>query len=695
MATGEELDLPVAGKVPASEIRERLFPHHVKDFARINHGSYGSAPLPVLREQERIRMQCLAQPDLFLNKQLEGLMLAARQEVALEVGCRDVNHLVLLDNVTTAAAMVAALVAEHIRAGAASWTPEDTKDSHAGAASAGAFHAGDVGSGVELSTSQQGEESHGHQASLRPRNSALASAQQHVVLISSHSYAAVRKCFEHYILPAKGVIETVPLPFPHPTPEAILRSFTDAAERVTKSNRQVVLAVVDHVSSMPSLILPVADIVSSLHACGVHWVFVDGAHAVGSVDVDVEALGADFYSSNLHKWAFAPLSAAFLHCKHAALVGPGAGPGCTSGSNSSRMVTSASDHTSAHVARACSGNSASKDTSASPSSETSGGACNSVRVCNGSSSGTSCACTSGPADEPHLTLQALELDAESEHTTHARPVGPTSGTPEVCSFQHTSSTPGMNALPGTSRTPGNHRSPGSRETPVGCTSGSTRGTPGVDALPGTKGTPGARLHHPVVSHGYDTGLGGECFYTGTRDYSAILAAPAGLRVGRALGGGSLKGLREHNHKGVMAMARMLAAAWGTCVSVPEEMCASMAMVALPQGGVRVRSQEEADAVRDRLREEFRVEAPVLYVVPPVNGRVLNQVGGVLSHHQLRSMQDAEGGDISRYYPGHVRVSHQVYNTEEDYWRLRDAMLDICQKMGSQQGLGPGLPLDAL
>ena len=41
-------------------------------------------------------------------------------------------------------------------------------------------------------------------------------------------------------------------------------------------------------------------------------VLVDGAHAPGAIDVDIGALGVDWYVANLHKWAFAPRSCGVL-----------------------------------------------------------------------------------------------------------------------------------------------------------------------------------------------------------------------------------------------------------------------------------------------------------------------------------------------------------------------------------------------
>jgi len=69
--------------------------------------------------------------------------------------------------------------------------------------------------------------------------------------------------------------------------------------------------VLDHVTSETALVPPVAALAAACRAHGVA-VLVDGAHAPGAIPLDVASLGVDWYTGNLHKWAMAPRSSAFL-----------------------------------------------------------------------------------------------------------------------------------------------------------------------------------------------------------------------------------------------------------------------------------------------------------------------------------------------------------------------------------------------
>jgi isopenicillin-N epimerase len=61
------------------------------------------------------------------------------------------------------------------------------------------------------------------------------------------------------------------------------------------------LAVIDHVVSQAPAHLPVAALCALCSAAGA-LSLVDGAHAVGALPLCLPRLGADFYTSNAHKW---------------------------------------------------------------------------------------------------------------------------------------------------------------------------------------------------------------------------------------------------------------------------------------------------------------------------------------------------------------------------------------------------------
>jgi selenocysteine lyase/cysteine desulfurase len=92
----------------------------------------------------------------------------------------------------------------------------------------------------------------------------------------------------------------------------ILAKVENVLEQYVDCN--IVLAVYDHISSVPAVVFPVIQLTAMFKQRGI-LSLVDGAQAVGQATINIKELGADYYLSNCHKWLFAPKASAFLYVR--------------------------------------------------------------------------------------------------------------------------------------------------------------------------------------------------------------------------------------------------------------------------------------------------------------------------------------------------------------------------------------------
>ncbi len=125
------------------------------------------------------------------------------------------------------------------------------------------------------------------------------------IVLTSHVYGAVRQAVRHVAARTGARIVEVAVPVPVAGPQDFVSAIAAA---ITPRAR---LIVVDHVASPSSLILPVAQIVALARQAGV-CVVIDGSHAPGLLALDLNALDADYYVGNCHKWLCNPKGAGFI-----------------------------------------------------------------------------------------------------------------------------------------------------------------------------------------------------------------------------------------------------------------------------------------------------------------------------------------------------------------------------------------------
>jgi selenocysteine lyase/cysteine desulfurase len=127
-------------------------------------------------------------------------------------------------------------------------------------------------------------------------------------IFALQDYGAMRVHF-HQQKKRYGIIcKEVSVPNHPKSDEEIIKLYESQITPKTK------LLMVCHMVNITGQILPIRKICDMAHSHGVE-VMVDGAHAVGHINVDITELNCDYYGSSLHKWLSVPLGAGILFVK--------------------------------------------------------------------------------------------------------------------------------------------------------------------------------------------------------------------------------------------------------------------------------------------------------------------------------------------------------------------------------------------
>ncbi len=125
------------------------------------------------------------------------------------------------------------------------------------------------------------------------------------VIVLDHVYNAMRQSLrrlEHESgVVLREAVVTLPL--------RSSRAFVDAV--VQEITPRTKMLLIDHITSPTALIVPVAEIGAIAAARGI-FMLIDGAHAPGSIDLNIDRIPCDAYTANLHKWCCAPKGCAFV-----------------------------------------------------------------------------------------------------------------------------------------------------------------------------------------------------------------------------------------------------------------------------------------------------------------------------------------------------------------------------------------------
>lgn len=128
------------------------------------------------------------------------------------------------------------------------------------------------------------------------------------ILTSDHEYGACDNAWSFICQKTGASYIHQPISLPAVSANEIVEQFWGGVTARTK------VIYLSHITSATALCLPIEEICRRARQAGIITV-IDGAHAPGQMHLNLEALAADFYVGNCHKWMLGAKGAGFLYAR--------------------------------------------------------------------------------------------------------------------------------------------------------------------------------------------------------------------------------------------------------------------------------------------------------------------------------------------------------------------------------------------
>ena len=114
------------------------------------------------------------------------------------------------------------------------------------------------------------------------------------ILVTSLTYASCHNAAKVVCKDTGAKLHILEITFPITDKESVIKLYREYLEQ----HPHVKMALVDHITSPSSVLMPVKEIVSACHSKDVR-VMVDGAHAPGQLELRMKDIGADYYTGEV------------------------------------------------------------------------------------------------------------------------------------------------------------------------------------------------------------------------------------------------------------------------------------------------------------------------------------------------------------------------------------------------------------